>query len=126
MKKYLTVLLLLFAVSLYAKSTVKFDRLEHDFGMVQQETVVKATFTFKNTGNTLLVIERVKTSCGCTGTLLSSSELKPGEQGMLEISFDSGGYSGTIIRTITVLTNDPSHKEVKIHIKANVIESGDK
>jgi len=39
---------------------IEFDRLEHDFGKVMQNTAPKHTFTFKNTGKTKLVIEKVK------------------------------------------------------------------
>lgn len=125
MKKIL-VIILLSSVTLYAKSGIKFDRVVHDFGSIQQDTIVNVTFTFKNTGSSVLVIERIKTGCGCTNTNLSKKELKPGEQGTLEIAFDSAGYSGKVTRTITVYTNDPDEKEVKLKISANVIEPGDK
>lgn len=39
---------------------IAFDRLEHDFGEVVQNTSPKHTFTFKNTGKRELVIEKVK------------------------------------------------------------------
>lgn len=126
MKKLIFVLIILTAVSLYAKSVIKFDKLVHDFGSIQQETVVKAVFTYKNTGGSVLVIDRVKTSCGCTNTMLSKKELKPGEQGTLEIAFDSAGYSGKVTRTITVFTNAPENKEVKLKIIANVLEPGNR
>lgn len=125
MKKILAVILLL-TVAAYAKSGIKFDRLEYDFGSIQQASVVIAKFTFKNTGNSTLVIERIKTGCGCTSTLLSKKELNPGEQGSIEIAFDSEGYSGQVTRTVSVFTNDPANKEVKLKIKAYVIETGDK
>lgn len=125
MKKILAVILLL-TVAAYAKSGIKFDRLEYDFGSIQQASVVIAKFTFKNTGNSTLVIERIKTGCGCTSTLLSKKELNPGEQGTIEIAFDSEGYSGQVTRTVSVFTNDPANKEVKLKIKAYVIETGDK
>lgn len=125
MKKIITVATILFSLSLYARSGIKFNSLEHDFGTIQQETVVRFTFLFMNTGNSPLIIERVKTSCGCTGTLLSSKELKPGEQGSLEITFDSGNDIGLTTRTISIFTNDPANKVVKIKIKANIIAAGD-
>ncbi len=41
---------------------IKFDELEHDFGKVEQNTSLKHSFTFKNLGKGLLVIENVKAS----------------------------------------------------------------
>ena len=125
MKKIL-IILLLFSVTLYAKSGIKFNTLEHDFGSISQDSIVTARFTFRNTGNSVLVIERVRTSCGCTSVFLSSQKLNPGEQGTLEIAFDSMGYSGSVTRSITVYTNDPSNKEVRLKIRANVLEADDK
>jgi len=126
MKKTITLILILLAVSLQAKSGIKFDKYIHDFGDVPQSVIVVAKFTFRNTGNSVLVIERIRTSCGCTSTMLSKKELNPGESGILEISFDTEGYSGSITRAITVYTNSPARKEVKLKIKANVTEVGDK
>lgn len=126
MKKFITILIVLSAATLYAKSGIKFDRVVHDFGSIQQDTVVTVTFTFKNTGSSVLVIERIKTSCGCTNTSLSKKELNPGEQGTLEIAFDSAGYSGKVTRTITVCTNVPESKEVKLKIIANVTGPAEK
>ena len=125
MKKIL-IILLLSSVALYGKSGIKFNTLEHNFGSISQDSVVTARFTFRNTGNSVLVIERVRTSCGCTSVLLSSRKLNPGEQGTLEIAFDSMGYSGRVTRSITVYTNDPSNKEVRLKIRANVLETDDK
>jgi hypothetical protein len=120
--KKLLLLILLSSTALYAKSGIKFDKVAHDFGSIQQNTVVRAAFSFKNTGNSLLVIDRVRTACGCTNTMLSEKELRPGEQGLLEIAFDSAGYKGKITRTVTVYTNDPDNREIKLKITANVLE----
>ncbi len=126
MKKTILLIMVFLSSALYARSAVRFDRVVHDFGTIPQSTIVNATFSFKNTGGSPLVIERVKTSCGCTNTNLSKKELKPGEQGTLEIAFDSEGYSGKVTRTITVYTNDPENSEVKLKIVANVTDAGDK
>ncbi len=39
---------------------IEFKEYDHDFGDVLQDTKPKHTFTFKNTGNSKLVIEKVK------------------------------------------------------------------
>jgi len=43
-----------------AKPKVQFMETVYDFGTVKQESAVKHTFSFKNTGNSKLIIERVK------------------------------------------------------------------
>ena len=52
--------------SKYPPTTMKFDRMEHDFGKVAENTKNSTSFTFTNTGNEPLVIETAKGSCGCT------------------------------------------------------------
>ena len=39
----------------------------HDFGKVPRGPELQYNFKFTNKGNAPLVIERVQTSCGCTG-----------------------------------------------------------
>ena len=39
---------------------IEFKGYDHDFGDVLQDTKPKHTFTFKNTGNRKLIIEKIK------------------------------------------------------------------
>ena len=97
-----------------------FNELEHDFGEIGQRQSVKYIFKFRNEGDALLVIEQVKASCGCTGTLLSAEEIKPGEEGEIEVTFKSAMSSGKKKKSITVTSNDPA-KPVKLFIMANIV-----
>jgi hypothetical protein len=49
-----------------AATTVEIDKTAFDFGNIRLNTKNTAVFTIKNTGNTLLVINQVSASCGCT------------------------------------------------------------
>jgi hypothetical protein len=104
-----------------AAAAIVFDELEHDFGKVGADQTVKHTFKFKNTGDTTLVIGDIKTTCGCTGTLLSQREIAPGSDGSLEVSFHSGGSGGQRRKSIFVSSNDPQKPSVKLDIAANVV-----
>ncbi len=123
MKKLISVIILFLSVTLFAKPEVMFNSTVHDFGKVTRENVVKTVFNFKNTGNSVLIIDRVKTGCGCTGTLLNKKELQKGEDGSIEITFDSSDYIGSVEKTIYVYTNDPAHKVIKLKIIADVVET---
>jgi hypothetical protein len=105
---------------LFGSPTIKFNKLEHDFGTLSQKTIVKETFVFKNNGDSTLKIDKIDTSCGCTGTLLSKDTIPAGGEGTIEVTFNSGSFNGKIVRTITVHTNDPANKEIKIKILAMV------
>ncbi len=109
-----------FGFSLFGTPKIHFDKTEHDFGAVQQHTVVKALIPFKNTGNGTLRIKEVRSSCGCAGSFVTKKAIKPGEEGALDIRFNSGDYNGRIVRYITITTNDPENKTIEFRIIAEV------
>ncbi|MCP4136934.1 MAG: DUF1573 domain-containing protein [bacterium] len=55
---FIPLLLLLFSCS--SSPTIKFESPKHDFGVVKQNQKLKHIFTFKNTGQKTLKIEKVK------------------------------------------------------------------
>jgi hypothetical protein len=94
---------------------------EYDFGEVLQGTKMTHTFVFQNSGGADLVIERVRSSCGCTAALLSSNHLPPGAEGKLEAVFESGRFRGNVSKTITLHTNVPETPRVSFVIRATVM-----
>jgi hypothetical protein len=99
---------------------ITFDKDIHDFGKVIQGEKVSFGFRFKNTGNAVLVISQVNTSCGCTSPKFPKTPVKPGEEGVITVMFDSEGRKGIQNKTITVVSNcQPSNSVIRI--KAMVI-----
>ena len=47
-------------------TSVKVDKIEHDFGTIHRGSTYPANFSITNTGNKLLVITKISTTCGCT------------------------------------------------------------
>lgn len=92
----------------------------YDFGEIQEGKIVTHIFVFKNIGDEPLVINRVRTTCGCTAALLSQKQLNPGEQGELEVKFNTRGYEGRLSRYIYLETNDPQNSTAKITIQATI------
>lgn len=98
-----------------------------DFGTVEYGTVLKHTFSIKNAGKAILKIKRIATSCACTkGELRNpNSELKPGEEAELVVTYDTGAMSGPHgkgrqERIIFIQSNDPRNPQVEIKITAYV------
>jgi len=99
---------------------IEFEKEIHDFGKVIQGERVSYGFKFKNTGKSDLVITQVKTSCGCTVPKFKKEPIKPGEERIITVTFNSSGRKGIQNKTITVLSNcQPSTTVVRI--KAMVI-----
>jgi hypothetical protein len=96
------------------------DKTRIDFGDVEEGKVVESKINFKNTGEGILEIIDVKTSCGCTAALLSSKKLNPGENGTVKIELDTANREGKLTRTVTLYSNDPSQANQVITLSANI------
>lgn len=84
MKRSLVFLVfLLFFAGLYAQPKLNFASTRHDYGMIKEEAgKQEAVFTFNNTGDSVLVITRVQSSCGCTASDYTKSPVPPGGRGL--------------------------------------------
>lgn len=116
----IAITVLLFSVGLFADAGIQFKEKEIDFGEVESGETVDVKYEFKNIGDKPLIIKNVSTSCGCTATKLEKREFQPGETGYIPTKFFSRGYSGKIIKTVTVTTNDPKNKHTILKIKGEV------
>ena len=100
-----------------------FSEEKHDFGNVTQGEKVSYSFIFKNTGGSDLVISSAQGSCGCTVPTYPKEPVKAGQEGKIDVVFDSEGKSGLVEKTITLVTNcNPSTKILTISASVNVPE----
>ena len=94
---------------------------EWDFGMVKPDDKPTHIFILKNEGNEDLIIERVRVSCGCVKTSISTKLIKPGKSAELKATFDTTGYDGKIEKDIYIKSNDPLEqgleKKVTLYIE---------
>jgi hypothetical protein len=93
----------------------------YDFGVIIQGEKVSHTFVFKNVGKSNLIISSVYASCGCTVAKYDKKPIAPGEEGSIEVVFDSVGRNGIQNKTITVVANTQPNK-VELHITAEVVQ----
>jgi len=101
-------------------AAIEFEEMSHDFGKIIQGEKVTYAFKFKNTGNAQLIISDVSTSCGCTVPKYTKKPLKPGETGVLNVTFDSENRRGFQHKTVTVVSNTVPNTTI-LKIKAQVI-----
>lgn len=113
-------LLMMTTVPAWSAPQVTAEAMSHDFGEIIQGDKVDFTFRFRNTGDELLVIDSVHSSCGCTAALLSSKRIAPGDTGEIKTTFDSSNFRDAIHKTITMETNDPQSSTVKFQITGQV------
>jgi hypothetical protein len=98
----------------------------HDFGHVPRGPELQYNFKFTNKGSAVLKIERVQTSCGCTGaTVGEKTEYKKNESGEIKITFNTQGRSGHQEKTVSVFSNDPENPQKDLKINCEVDEPED-
>ena len=93
-----------------------------NFGKVKEGQVVNHNFALKNDSKKTLNILEVKTSCGCTGSKAQKNTLLTGEKTLLEVQFNSKGFSGPVEKSIYVQTDDLDSPLFTFIIKAEVIK----
>ena len=94
------------------------DKKEHDFGTIENGTPVETTFKYQNTGNSMLVVSNIKSTCGCTVPSNWTKEVAPGETGEFSVKFNGKG-NGKVSKSITMTTNTESGKEM-VKISAQI------
>jgi len=105
-----------------ANPKIYFPEITHDFGKVENGKVVDYIFKFVNKGNSILNIQDIKTSCGCTAALVSSKSVKPGEDGTIKVELNTKGHTGKMVRTVTIKSNDPKTPTSTLTIFAEVVK----
>lgn len=99
------VLLILLTGTSWAAPQVEPETLVHNFDEILQGDKVNYTFRFRNSGDQVLVIESVHSSCGCTAALLSAKRIAPGDTGEIRTTFDSSNFRDNVTKTITLTSN---------------------
>ena len=114
MKTIGTLLLVLYATLSINSQEFKFEQETIDYGKIIKGSEGERTFVFTNVGDAPLIIQSIKSSCGCTVPKKPENPIMPGEKGEIKVSYDTkriGGFS----KQITILSNAiTARKIVKI------------
>ena len=125
-KLVLTTILCVIGLFAYAgvlgEADIKFDKLTHEFGTFSEDDpVVTCKFKFTNTGDELLVIHQAIASCGCTVPDFPIEPIKPGESGIIKVTYDGTHKApGSLRRSISVHTNAKTEM-VKLYITGKML-----
>ncbi len=97
------------------------DKYSWDFGVVKQGQVIQHDFIIKNESTRELNIKDVNTSCGCTVSKAKNKTLKPQESTLIEVKFNSKGYSGKVKQYVYVNTDSLDNPLLRYIISADVV-----
>lgn len=100
---------------------MKFDSEAFDFGKIKTGDKVTHEFKFVNTGKSPLVITNATATCGCTTPEWPKAPIKPGESGVIKVTFDSAAKSGLQDKQITITANTVPATTV-VHLIGEVLD----
>ena len=100
---------------------IEFEKLVHDYGEVPYNGNGQCEFRFTNTGNEPLIIQKPKSSCGCTVPSWPKEPILPGESDVITVTYRTTKV-GQINKTITVTSNAKVNSTVVLRITGKVLE----
>jgi hypothetical protein len=99
---------------------LELDATSFDFGSVSEGDSLKHVFKVRNTGAGPLKIERVRTSCGCVASAVTTKEVPPGGTTDVDVTFNTKNRRGKQKKTVTIVSNAPGSPHT-IDISADII-----
>jgi hypothetical protein len=124
MKKALLFLLIFVGLQGFSqeekKAKIEFKQLEIDYGTIDKNSDGTRVFEFTNTGDAPLVINRVKSSCGCTIPSKPDKPIMPGQTGKIVVKYNTH-RAGPFRKTITVYSN-AENSVVILKIRGKVVD----
>ena len=101
---------------------IEFEQLNHDFGNVEYGGKCEVEFKFKNTGNEPLIIQKPKTSCGCTASSWPKEPILPGDSESIVVTYKTTTKVGNFSKSVTVTSNAVNNGTVVLRIKGAIME----
>jgi hypothetical protein len=100
------------------KPHILFENTKHDFKVMMQNADGNWEFKFTNTGKEPLIIQGVRSSCGCTIAKRPSKPIMPGESASIKVRYDTRRL-GVFHKTITV-TSNADNASVVLEIRGEI------
>lgn len=126
-------------------ASMTIDKKSADLGSMKVSDEKKATFTITNTGDSVLRVWKVVTSCSCTAATVKIGdtetpefsmagmmgtdranwlgEVPAGKSALLTVIYRPSimPVQGPITRQVTFSTNDPQNQDIEVSVSANVL-----
>lgn len=106
-----------------ALSRIEFESTIYEYGDIPYGSDGQCSFTFRNTSEVPLIVNIVRTSCGCTSPEWPSEPVEPGSTGTISVKYNTS-IPGNFYKSITVYCN-AENSPIKLFVKGNVAEKPD-
>ena len=96
-------------------TTVSVGQTEKDFGKFPYSQKQEHTFLLTNTGNSVLAVQDVITSCGCTKAEYRKEPVRPGDTLEVKVIYeaDAAGYFDKVVTVYSNAENSPISLRIK-------------
>lgn len=98
---------------------ILFEENVHDYGEIAVDSDGTWIFEFKNIGKEAIVINRVRSTCGCTVPDWPREPVEPGGSGEIVVVYNTA-TSGTFLKSLFVYSTAANSPE-KIQVKGKVL-----
>lgn len=96
-----------------------FEEYLHDYGTIEKDGDGTWSFLFKNLGEKAFVINRVRSTCGCTVPEWPREPIEPGASGEITVIYNTR-TTGTFLKSVIVYST-AANSPVKLQIKGKVV-----
>lgn len=96
-----------------------FEEYLHDYGELEKDSDGSWSFVFKNLGEKAFVINRVRSTCGCTVPDWPREPIEPGATGEITVKYNTA-TTGTFLKSVVVYSS-AANSPVKLQIKGRVV-----
>jgi len=103
-----------------------FEEYLHDYGQIEKDSDGTWSFVFKNLGKEAIVINRVRSTCGCAVPDWPREPIEPGATGEITVIYNTA-TTGTFLKSVIVYStaaNSPVKLQIKGKVFAKTTEEG--
>ena len=98
---------------------ITFEKLIHNYGDLAYGSNGICEFEFTNTGKSPLILQRPRSSCGCTVPDWPREPIMPGKSAKIKVTYDTKKI-GVINKSVTIISN-ARNKAVILKVKGKVL-----
>ncbi|MCY6294898.1 DUF1573 domain-containing protein [Bacteroides fragilis] len=107
-------------VATSSQTKVVLDKNLDEMGDFDWKTPQTATFSLRNLGDHLLIIEDINASCGCTSVTYSKEPVPSGKSADIQVTYRAE-HPEHFEKTITVYCNTPT-SPIRLKIRGNAVD----
>ncbi len=107
---------------LLAGSSLSWDHTEVNLEMEPGQEEIRANFQVTNAGDDRIRIARVKTSCGCTGSIIDRKILEPGDATTITATFNKGKRQGLNRNRLEVFIDSQPNPVATLYMNVQIPE----